>query len=295
MVRSGLASVGRSRPAATVLRPLSRRGLLPSGLWHRLPTPDQFEVLDAAGAPTFSYVRRSGDLASRVLYWRGADSYEPFAMGVFRQLAAVSSHIVDVGANTGVYTLVALAASKQTSVTSFEPNPRFRQALLGNLVINSWDDRCAVEEFAVAERSGTDRFYFPETDAPHSGRLVRSQYRFAAPSGEVIQVVSLDDYFRDRVVDLIKIDVEGGEHLVLAGAERLLQNVAPAIVFECHPEADLDAVSDLLESLGYRTFQLDGPRPRPLQRITPSAQRDLNNFLAIRRPEHIELLRSVLA
>jgi FkbM family methyltransferase len=49
-----------------------------------------------------------------------------------------------------------------------------------------------------------------------------------------VPVVALDDYFeaRDKVT-LLKIDVEGAELGVLKGAERILRQHGPLLVFEC--------------------------------------------------------------
>src|SRR6185295_11391881 len=72
-------------------------------------------------------------------------------------------------------------------------------------------------------------------------------------SGDAIddlQIVSLDDEVRalDRVPDLLKIDVEGYEYEVLAGARRLLRAHKPAICLEIH--------LDLLERRGQSAAQV---------------------------------------
>lgn len=77
--------------------------------------------------------------------------------------------------------------------------------------------------------------------------------------------LSLDDFVRRegaRPPDLIKIDVEGGELLVLKGAHQVLTTHRPAILLEFHSEALRDECTGLLHAVGYTTRQ-EEPRKWP--------------------------------
>ena len=63
--------------------------------------------------------------------------------------------------------------------------------------------------------------------------------------------------------DLVKIDIEGAEMLALRGAKKMLSSGMPTLLIEVHSE-ELSArsVSRLLETPGYRFYQLWGNRSR---------------------------------
>ena len=292
--RATLAFLARSRVGTSVLRPMALRGWVPADLWRRMPAPDVFEVELLPGH--FSYTNSLGDLNARGLYWRGVKGFEPFALGACIALFRRCSHFVDVGANTGIYTLSGLAANPNLIVTAFEPTPRFLAVLDANIALNGWHERVRRFDSAVADEEGSANFVLPEGVSPYSARLAAAEYRTQLPasySDELVSVVKLDNAMAGTVVDLVKIDVEGAEHLVLMGARELLATSLPTVMFECHPEADVAATQQLLRELGYTFFQLDGPKPRAVKEVRPVADRHLNNFLAIARPDHLSVVASI--
>ena len=88
-------------------------------------------------------------------------------------------------------------------------------------------------------------------------------------------MVSLDDYFdTDKRVSLLKIDVEGAELEIFKGAERILREQSPLLVFECedrHLEAgSVQDVFSYLKSLGYKGSFICGNTLLPLSAFDPS-------------------------
>ena len=165
---------------------------------------------------------------------------------------------VDVGANIGYFTL--LAASLGARVVAYEPTLAVFERLRENVALNSFDNITVVNA-AVAEKRGTLTLY-ASTDDPEANNL------FGDDDHPVeVATICLDDDLAERgveKVDLLKVDVEGAEPLVLAGAIRLLRSAAaPAIVMELNPVALRFANSepaDLLNSLqsnGYRCTELE--------------------------------------
>src|SRR6476619_920138 len=135
------------------LRYLSSNGLLPPGVWRRLPVRSAFQVrIDHK--ESFYYSGLSNDVIGRALYWRGLNSWEPETISVFRELVKEARVFVDVGANTGIYSLIGLAANPKLRVIAFEPVPRIRQRLEENLVLNGWQTRCEIRGEAVSDNLG---------------------------------------------------------------------------------------------------------------------------------------------
>jgi hypothetical protein len=72
-----------------------------------------------------------------------------------------------------------------------------------------------------------------------------------------VEVVALDDYFAEKRVDFVKVDVEGAEAMVLEGAYGLLRRWAPILLVSVHGFTPTHPVLALLESVGYEWAALN--------------------------------------
>lgn len=165
---------------------------------------------------------------------------------------------VDVGANVGYFTL--LAASIGARVVSYEPTPAVFERLRENVALNALDNITLVNA-AVTDKSGALTLY-QSTDDPEANNL------FGDGDGSVeVITVNLDDDLAERGVqrvDLLKIDAEGAEPLVLAGATKLMRGAAaPTVIIEVNPvslrsaNSKPSAVFSRLQSNGYRFSELE--------------------------------------
>jgi FkbM family methyltransferase len=125
---------------------------------------------------------------------------------------------VDVGANIGSYTILASAAG--ANVISFEPVPSTFEALLDNLHLNRLESRVEVRNQAVGRNAGE---LVMIADQDTTNQALRSGERYAGKTLKV-PVVTLDEVLQGKVPKLIKIDVEGFETEVLAGAAATFAN-----------------------------------------------------------------------
>ncbi|MGA2131865.1 MAG: FkbM family methyltransferase [Bryobacteraceae bacterium] len=129
--------------------------------------------------------------------------HEPHTTRVFEKLLRPGMTFVDVGAHVGQYTLLAAGlVGPQGRVHSFEPDPRTFALLQHNVSANGLTN-VTINHCAVAATTGAD---------------------------SALRTQSLDDYIAARgiaQVDLIKIDIDGGEMGALRGARRLLSSAHP--------------------------------------------------------------------
>ena len=103
-----------------MLRRASHAGILPAEIWKRLPAQAIFRVcLSREGS--FQYAAATNDAIGRVLYWRGVTAFEAETTHIFRRLAENARVFLDIGANTGLYTLLACAANPDLRVLSLNP------------------------------------------------------------------------------------------------------------------------------------------------------------------------------
>jgi FkbM family methyltransferase len=153
---------------------------------------------------------------------------------------------VDVGAHLGTHTLWFARLCPSTHVHAIEPVARFAGVLRANLAANGVDDKVTVHEVGVAGSSGTaTNFLSRHHQAGFDGPL-----ETVSGVDVTFPVQPLDALVRGRVV-VVKIDVEGMEADVIAGAHKLLMKHRPVVYAEANDDTRAKATLDALAPLGY--------------------------------------------
>lgn len=175
---------------------------------------------------------------------------------------------VDVGANYGLHSILFL--SHGVEAITFEPNPACHEDFRVICESNGLTGR--IEGVALGGHQGEVQLIYPERETwlgtVSSGSRPEPEGEAGSSDGfhsQQVQQRTLDDYLGDLVDRrvLIKVDTEGSEHEVLAGAVRTLETVRPPIIFESLPDADRHALYGLLESCGYGVVPLPWDPGRP--------------------------------
>jgi FkbM family methyltransferase len=171
-------------------------------------------------------------------YVSGSISLGLFERGeikLFKSTISKGYNIIDIGANIGIYTLIAAKLSGDSGkIFSFEPYPQNFEILNSNILINNFKN---VECVAVAISNNTKK-----------GRLYLSEYNMGDHqifhsdcdrSYIEIDEIKLDDYFSEDLIkiDVIKIDIQGAEVSALLGMEKLVNRSTDLKIFvEFWPE-----------------------------------------------------------
>jgi FkbM family methyltransferase len=178
--------------------------------------------------------------------------YEDATVAVMQRVLSPGDGVADVGANVGYLTLVAARLVGPTgSVMSFEPLPQAREWLTRNITLNGFE-HVVIRGEAVSDRTGSVGLCVGPRHHTSTSSIVP-----ASVEGQSIQVqsVRLDDVVPATAnLRLLKIDVEGAEHLVLEGARATLTRQSPAILIELNSQAPID----VLRQLGYEGRTLEG-------------------------------------
>lgn len=193
---------------------------------------------------------------------------------------------VDVGANIGSYTVLASAAGAQ--VVSFEPVPSTFEALLDNVHLNRLEHSVDAKNAAVGRTPG-ELEMIADQDTTNQVLVGCNQY-----AGKTVRVpvMTLDGALQGKVPKLIKIDVEGFEAEVLAGAEKTLDNPGlGAVLMElngsgAHFGFDEDALHREMKTLGFLPYRYD-PLARRLIDLQ-GARSGAGNTLYLREPDLIQ-------
>jgi FkbM family methyltransferase len=178
----------------------------------------------------------------------------------------------DIGANKGSFVFWLSRWCRKGTVVAFEPQPPLARSLAA-ICSRLRLDNVRVEAKAVYSRSGDIELLVPKGHSP--GASLIGKFRTTIDYQSIsVPMVSLDDYFdRDQRVSLLKIDVEGAELEVFKGAERILREQSPLLVFECenrHLEAgSVQDVFSYLTSFGYEGSFIYRNRLLPLSSFDP--------------------------
>jgi FkbM family methyltransferase len=158
---------------------------------------------------------------------------------------------IDVGANVGWYTLLACGLGAG-HVFAFEPNPRMAALLRKSIMVNGYGLRADLREVAIGDARRFMRLFVDPEEA--GGSYVASEEE-SEGDGLAVQVVRLDDIIGDPMVPpagvvILKVDVEGFEPEVLAGAPEILKR-RPIMFLEHNPSEASRALYESLSVLGY--------------------------------------------
>ncbi len=152
------------------------------------------------------------------IWWRGL--YEELPTKAFKKIVKTGDVVIDVGANIGYYSVLASECVGNTGkVISFEPVSKIYKRLLFNTLghnnITTVNSACGKEN-GLAKISVYN-------DSVSAGSSISVPDNSATVNLEEIEVLSLDDYVKERRIDVVKIDVEGYETNVLRGMEAILR------------------------------------------------------------------------
>ncbi|MBL0927128.1 MAG: FkbM family methyltransferase [Phycisphaerales bacterium] len=169
--------------------------------------------------------------------------YETHTELLFRELLRPGDVVIDIGANSGMLTLLAASSvGTEGRVVAFEPNPQVFARLHEQIELNNLQRVVTTYDRAVGDRPATLTLRVP---VGHIGgaTLAGDAGAFDGPTTEVaVQVVNGDEAIAPTLAALpraplfLKIDVEGFELHVLRGLEKTIASRAPAVFTEVLPE-----------------------------------------------------------
>ncbi|GAA6621370.1 FkbM family methyltransferase [Scytonema sp. NUACC26] len=188
---------------------------------------------------------------------------------------------LDVGANVGVYTLLAASKIKSGLIYSFEALPKNYARLRENIQINQFK-QVKPHSIAISNSAGSTAFNLAEGD---SMPFITST---ATNNTITIQTDTLDNLLREECLTsltLAKIDIEGAEMLAFKGATSLLKQQRPYVwIVEINDTVNhfgyqKQNVVDLLQDYGYGLYSYNAVTNQIDSITLEQKQRD--NVLAI--------------
>lgn len=208
------------------------------------------------------------DQVVRQIEARGWRSYEaPLPVVLSRLIASSPTVFLDIGANSGFYSLLAVLAGA-SEVRAFEPIPFISELFCRNVTHSFAGEAAPITLYrqAVAEREGMAEIFMPDQEHGLIETSASLNAGFRSSHSEVLQVplTTVDRHLQEHPLPaahllVIKIDVESCEQQVLAGAGDTIANHRPLIITEILPGADLNFYQRFLQEQGYAHHALVPP------------------------------------
>ncbi|HET7271626.1 MAG TPA: FkbM family methyltransferase [Rubrobacter sp.] len=217
--------------------------------------------VEVEGVQPFLMFSNNDDQVAQTYFWYGPDAFENLSLRIWRELARQSSHIFDIGAFTGVYSLTAAHANREANIYCFEPIKRIFGRLVVNLAVNTLGQRIKAYNLALSDTDG------------HVNMNLSQGYLKLDTGASLIQKRGKEIVLREQIetsrfdtfaerhgvagMNLVKIDVEQAEKMVIEGMLDSLREHQPHLLVEVVSVDNLRYLSDILSPLGYHFALID--------------------------------------
>ena len=185
--------------------------------------------------------------------------YSKYAIDELTTLDSVrNKDIIDAGGYVGDTALL-FSSYTDKSIHVFEASPSNMDIIRETIRLNHLENIVPVSK-ALGEKSGTATFSLGERNSCNS-LVERPGYNY--PDHIEVPVVTLDDYVRENNIEvgLIKVDIEGGEQLLLKGAVETIRTQHPILLISIYHSAnDFFEIKPMIEKICDKyTFRIIKP------------------------------------
>jgi FkbM family methyltransferase len=199
------------------------------------------------------YMYHHGGTIENETFWKGLFvSWESDVGWIWMQLCRFSDIIVDIGANTGIYSLVSKSINPGSEVYAFEPSVNTFEKLALNNKINNFDIQC--EQIALSNINGEQTFYdIPDANQTSASLSPEKLKNFKYYNGEIkeyaVNTLTLSRYIEAnniKKIDLIKMDIEMHEPEAVEGLGAYMQLYKPIVIIEILSDEVADKLNKLI-------------------------------------------------
>ena len=169
------------------------------------------------------------------------EKYEPYETELILRQTKVGNTIIDVGANIGYYTvLLADKVGNTGKIYAFEPDKINFEILKKNVEANNLKN-VEIINAAVGSKAGKLKL--------HKSKENLGDHKLYGNDKEIeeVKIVKLDDFLKNKKIDLMKVDTQGWEPEVIEGAKKIISKNKPIMFLEYSPAS-------------YKVAKLDGQK-----------------------------------
>jgi FkbM family methyltransferase len=233
-----------------------------------------------------------GNETSRAIFATGV--YDPNELSLLARVLKPGMTFVDAGANMGLYTLFAARKVGDAGrVLAIEPSQRELGILRANLDLNGLTN-VTVAPVALSDRATElELMVAPLQKSGHNTLGSAFGHGTALDHRERVQTVRLDELVREHKltrVDVLKMDIEGGEEAALLGARETLREHRPVVLMELsqrmlqHQNSSEARVLSFFAELGYRVHGFEASTGLPTPEPQPCSEENVIAVFGDTRP-----------
>jgi FkbM family methyltransferase len=193
------------------------------------------------------------------IFWEGlTNGWESDSIKLWIKLCKNSNITLDIGANTGVYSLVAETLNPKGKIFAFEPVQRVFEKLKKNISLNGFNTVAVAK--AVSNTNGSAVIFDIPYEHVYSVTVNKNLSSPGIKTVETkIETITLDSFIEENnipKIDLIKMDVETHEPEVLEGYKKYLPIHRPAILIEVLDDEIGNKIETAVKGLDYLFFNI---------------------------------------
>lgn len=237
-----------------------------------------------------------------LLFWRGPENFEYTT--IFKQLISTCRTFLDIGANSGYYSILAGKISGNVLIHAFEPASGPYHFLQENIRLNGLSSRVTAHALALSDKKAVltfseaknPKYHFVKHNLGGMGRLTITDDK---PEHKTIKVstVSLDEFcapFSESYIDLIKMDTEGTENFILEGAKKTIALHKPIIICETLYNKIEKQLEEIMKRHGYNFFHYRAGKLHPASTLQRENDNGIRDCFFV-HPDKIHLIKKFIA
>ncbi|MBI1837997.1 MAG: FkbM family methyltransferase [Flavobacteriia bacterium] len=192
-------------------------------------------------------------------------NWEKESLKIWAYLSKESSNIIDIGANTGIYSIIAIKNNKKAQVIAVEPIDINHSVLINNVKKNKV--KIITEKIALSDKVGIAKMFMLKDKLNYMTSINDNRYDLHPEikgKSEVVEVEVPIDTFENlfkrnnlNSIDLIKIDVEGHEIEVLLSMTAYIEKYKPNIIIEIIGNENAKIIQNIFDAFSYKYIAID--------------------------------------
>ena len=207
-------------------------------------------------------------IANDIFYSGIFGNYEGETLRLWYEISKeVNGLVLDIGAYSGIYSLVAASANKQSSIIAFEPHPNNFDLLCKNIQINGFSN-ITLENLAISNKTGKVVFYNYNVlgSLPLGFTLINHRYVYPESSSISCATISFKEYLesnhKEQVLSLVKLDIERAELIVLRDGIERIQKDQTIIFCEILDRESIFKIHSLFKKTDYVFININDTKKR---------------------------------
>ena len=220
---------------------------------------------EIAGKPFQLYFRKDSFMEAVILEKGLYGKWEKESLKIWSHLAKESNVIIDIGANTGIFSMIAQNNNENANVIAIEPVDVNYGVLTQNLTQNKFPIKA--EKIALSDKEGVAKMFMLKNQLNYMTSVNDDRYALHPEIKGNTQVVEIEvpikpfshvfDKYNLKNIDLIKIDVEGHEITVLNAMLPYIEKYKPAILIEIIGDENAKVLNEMFKKLNYLFISID--------------------------------------